>query len=218
MRQSSVLKILLLQLVCVLALSELFWTASAQAQYKKKEEQEDTADGDDEDEDETGEFMELTKDNFEDKVVKAGSSRKFFIVFQEPDDRKVRHAIPDFAQLAEYTMGEPQVARVFCHKAPIYCKRMQALHTLDLPQVRLIEGNNVYKYPGEYTYEAMKKFLDEGLYREEQADELKLSNAFERYLKEGDTRPIPKKDISDKDIPLSVMDFSGFGFSDRVGK
>lgn len=94
---------------------------------------------------------------------------------------------------------------------------MQALHTLDLPQVRLIEGNNVYKYPGEYTYEAMKKFLDEGLYREEQADELKLSNAFERYLKEGDTKPIPKKDISDKEIPLSVMDFSGFGFSDRVG-
>ena len=149
MRKSSIVKIFLLHLACLYAMLSLFEVANAQAQYKKNEDDDEA----DDEEDDAADILELTNDNFENLVIKKRGTGAFFIILQEPDDRKVRANIADIAKLAKHTVGTPQVARVFCNKAPMICKRLQALHEPSLPVVRIIDGPSVYNYSGSFEFE-----------------------------------------------------------------
>ena len=77
MRKSSIAKIFLLHLACLYAMMSLFEVANAQAQYKKKDDDEE---GESATETDDGDILELTNDNFEEKVIKARGKKNYFII------------------------------------------------------------------------------------------------------------------------------------------
>ena len=90
------------------------------------------------------------------------------------------------------------------------------LHTHALPQVRIVESLNVYKYPGDLVLHEMQTFLDMGYHKLD--DSLRLSSSLEKYLQEGDKRPIPRKQLPEgTELPPSVVDVY-MSLSDTIGK
>ena len=100
---------------------------------KKEKKEGETEQTEEEDNEEKREILELNKDNFQEKVIKEGENARLWIIFTESDNRQVRRAIKDIAKLANYTAGEPQVARVFCNLSPMICKQLQVFNEFSLP-------------------------------------------------------------------------------------
>ena len=75
---------------------------------------------------------------------------------------------------------------------------------------------SVYKYPGDLVLHEMQTFLDMNYHKLD--DGLRLSSSLEKYLQEGEKRPIPRKPLPEgAELPPSVVDVY-MSLSDTIGK